>query len=380
MDLLRKRIEGRLTKQEESAFREWLKESKENQQLFEQFQLLKQEGKDYTFYNNINTDIAWNKILKKAKNNSRSKPLTFLRNPMRMAAAIAALLIGIFAINNLLNNPNVTDVEFGQPGSFQAYLNVNDQREIKVLPETKSFDRVSDEILSNLQGELRYDLLVENDSPAEKHTLKVPRGGEYKLVLEDGSRVWVNADSKLSYPSKFDAKERKVILEGEAYFDVAKDIDKPFIVSTDKMDITVLGTSFNVSAYPGKLVHSTTLVEGIVNVEEHAGHARTLKPGEQLSLFLDKAESRIAQVDTKVATDWIDGKYIFKNEDLERIMDQLSKWYALNYEFVSSNLKNVKYTGIAYKHRPLVEFLDAISFTRPIEFRIENDKLLIIEK
>ena len=381
MDLLLKKLEGPLTKEEATAFQEWLLESEENAQLFKQCKLLKREGKAYQLYEKINIEVAWQNVRQKAQHPVHKKTsIIWMQSPWRIAASVAIIVGASFLINNWLNKNNDLIKEFGQPGSFQAYLQVENQREIKVIPEIRNLGNVPSSIQNNLQGELRYDLQEKNNLPIKNHTLKVPRGGEYKIVLEDGTKVWLNAETNLSYPSKFEAAQRLVHLEGEAYFEVVEDVNRPFIVKTNKMDIEVLGTSFNIAAYPNEDVYYTTLVEGKVNVKEHSGSQQILQPGDQHSLVVARLESEIKQVDTQLAIDWTEGKYIFKNENLEDVLKQISKWYALEYKFLNNDLRKIKYTGTAYKNKSLQDLLDAISFIRPIEFKIEHQKLLILKK
>jgi len=181
-------------------------------------------------------------------------------------------------------------------------------------------------------------------------TLSTPVGGTYHVVLADGSRVRLNAGSKLIYPSKFVAGERKVQLEGEAYFQVTSDKQKPFIVVSEGQEIQVLGTEFNISTYSGYEEVQTTLVEGSVKVRTSLGDESAsvvLQPGEQSTLRAGKFDVR--QVDVSNVVAWTEGKFSFSGKEFKQIMDEVSRWYDLQVIYQGGVPKD-RLVGDAYRH------------------------------
>ena len=191
-------------------------------------------------------------------------------------------------------------------------------------------------IMKQSKGQLAYiqgrNQTAESD-PADFNTLEVPRGGLYQLQLPDGTKVWLNAASSLKYPSKFGKEERRVILSGEAYFEVAKEVNLPFIVVTENQEVEVLGTHFNIQAYPEDDQTSTTLLEGSVKVKvSHTSFSSLLEPGQQ-AVVHPAEPARIRQISNDDAVAWKRGYFAFENADLRAIMENLSRWYDVDVEY-----------------------------------------------
>lgn len=178
------------------------------------------------------------------------------------------------------------------------------------------------------------------------NTLEVPRGGEYDLVLEDGTRVWLNADSRLKYPVVFPGSERRVMLEGEAYFEVARDTNRPFLVETGVQSLRVLGTAFNVCAYPDEPDIYTTLVHGSVALSTGGqGHECVLVPGEQAVCHVHNGSFTVGKVDVSQVAAWKKGLFVFENQNLEQIMLKLARWYNVTVFFRNEAAKTIEFRG-----------------------------------
>lgn len=192
------------------------------------------------------------------------------------------------------------------------------------------------------------------------NTLSVPQGKDFKLVLADGTEVWLNAGSRLVYPNRFTGDNRAVRLEGEAYFDVARDERRPFVVETDYLQAEVLGTEFNVRAYRPSDCH-VTLVDGCVRVEDAHGHyAAELSPGQDAGL----SEGRgfvVKAVDTEIYTAWKDGMFYFDNATLGEIMDELCRWYGVEAAYAPSVDKNVRLRFMADRRKGVEQALDLLN-------------------
>ena len=197
-------------------------------------------------------------------------------------------------------------------------------------------------MINVMKEHISYEKMVNDDS--EKlvyHELVIPRGGEFSLTLSDGTEVYMNADSKLRFPTKFGKNERVVELEGEAYFQVARNEKSPFIVKSSCMAIKVLGTEFNVSAYSEDSVIQTTLVRGSVEVSsERGGQSVVLHPGEQSVLNRQDYSLSVCTVDVSYAMAWKEGRLRFKEKPLSEVMKVISRWYDVEVVYEDEEVKD----------------------------------------
>nr|WP_121270883.1 FecR domain-containing protein [Pedobacter schmidteae] len=215
-------------------------------------------------------------------------------------------------------------------------------------------------------------------------TATTPRGGTYQLTLSDGTNVWLNADSKISFPSKFVGSQRKVmLLNGEAYFEVAKDKKHPFIVLTDDQELEVLGTHFNISAYGEENITKTTLLEGSVQVSllkkekplALKNAAVKLVPGQQAILSNHKIE--VAFVNTGLAIDWKNGDFVFRDEGLESVMRKVARWYNVEIIYKIDYPQNVKLGGFISRSKDLSAVLRLIEATGKVHFDIKGKSIIV---
>jgi transmembrane sensor len=203
-------------------------------------------------------------------------------------------------------------------------------------------------------------------------TASTPKGGTYKVTLPDGTAVWLNAASKLKFPIKFSGKYRKIFFEGEAYFEVFKDPEHPFIVETPNQQVQVLGTHFNVNAYADELESKITLVEGAVKT---AGVI--LKPGEQA--IQTPSGTKVVKVNTNIAIAWKNGEFMFSNERLESIMKKISRWYNVEIIYQTPALKNELFGGTISKFGNVSEVLQMLELTGTVHFKIEGRRITIMK-
>ena len=200
-----------------------------------------------------------------------------------------------------------------------------------------------------------------------------PVGQIAEVVLSDGTHVWLNAESSVRYPASFNGDVRELELKGEAFFEVEANEKQPFIVHTDKMQVKVTGTSFNVSAYDDNDFVETTLVEGKVQLLNESGNKiMNLKPGEQAQYKYTEKRAYVEKVDTRFYSSWKEGKMSFFNEELEVIMKRLERWYNVDISYVDDEIKQYKFTGTILKHKPLSQVLEVIKLSAPIDYKIEQ--------
>ncbi len=216
------------------------------------------------------------------------------------------------------------------------------------------------------------------------NTITIPRGGQYQLLLPDGTKVWLNASSSLKFPVAFTGDSRVVELEGEAYFEVATIYRKsdsqrqPFIVKTSSQQIEVLGTHFNVNAYPNEDVARTTLVEGKVKVSSVAtGEAKTLNPGQQTQITKTGDIRVFDGIDAEEAMAWKNGMFYFNNTDLATIMNQLSRWY--NVEVDINNMPKKKFNGALSRDVKLSQVLKMMETTSGLKFKIDERRISMLK-
>ena len=245
------------------------------------------------------------------------------------------------------------------------------------LEESLTTDAVT--IRRDSIGGLVYEVSGQKNRAAERfNILEVPVAAEYQLRLSDGTVVYLNSDSRLKYPEVFTGNERKVYLEGEAYFEVAKDKEHPFKVMAQGVEVNVLGTHFNVNAYPERPDDVTTLVEGKVRVGRGTRQI-VLVPGEQAAA---SAESlNVKKVDVREYIAWKDGLFVFSRMSLEEIMRQVYRWYGVETVFSDETVRAVTFTGVIDKSMPLEELFKVIETVVDVRFVMdENNQVVITAK
>lgn len=301
----------------------------------------------------------------------------------RYRAAAAAVLIGgisaFFAMRALKNNgtdaPSGMPVAEVLPGSNKALLTLADGSVMEldssgaiVIPSQ------GDASIRSAGGQLSYDGNAGSGGATAFNTLRTPRGGQFKVILSDGTKVWMNAESALTYPTTFSGDMREVELTGEAFFEVEKDAKKPFRVKASQTTVDVLGTSFNVMAYKDEKEVNATLVQGAVIVKGNGG-AKQLQPGQQATVTEGSA-LQVNEVDVEEVLAWKNGLFIFQDADLHSVMRQLARWYDVEIEY-QGRPSDMKLNGAVYRNYSLSQVLTVLKATG-LQFRIEARKLIII--
>ncbi|BAV09415.1 FecR family protein [Filimonas lacunae] len=215
------------------------------------------------------------------------------------------------------------------------------------------------------------------DSVLEAYnTLSTPRAGQYKLVLADGSKVWLNAASTLRYPITFTGAERKVILTGEAYFEIAPNARQPFVVATENTQVRVLGTAFNVMAYTDEKNIQTTLVSGKVEVQTDNKPARMLEPGQQAQVIRASNTIEVHSADMEEALAWKNGLFYFNNADIRYVLRQVARWYDIDVEYAGT-LPDRRFGGKIARNSSLNDIIRILELSH-IHCKTENHKLIVM--
>lgn len=302
-----------------------------------------------------------------------------------VAASIVLLLgTGIFYFSKP-NEQTIKVVEKTKeitPGGKKGILTLSNGKQI-VLSDISAKDTIAKEgeevtIKVDEKGVITYTLnpnaVVSKESANLFNTLSTPTGGQYNIILADGTKVYLNTASSIKYPTQFNGNQRVVELEGEAYFEVAKNKNKAFIVKSNDQAIEVLGTHFNVHAYRNESVIKTTLLEGSVAVA-YKNQKLVLKPGEQSNVSNNFNKIEIKKVDTEAAVAWKNGRFKFDNADLKSVMKQLERWYGINVEY-RGNVSDVRFNGGTFMNKNLSEVLKVLELS-DIKFKVEGKTIIV---
>lgn len=253
------------------------------------------------------------------------------------------------------------------PGEAKAILTLADGQQIDV---TGGDRRVVDRLLDSVSMALADTVAV------RYNTLSIPRGGEFRYELADGTRVWLNAESELRFPETFGGGERRVYVKGEVFFDVAHDEAHPFVVSTGRGDVRVLGTRFNLTDYAGTPL-AATLVEGRIRFHTPDGRDYDVRPSQQLTFDEAGGTVDVQTVDVSVYTAWVDHQFVFRNQSLEDIMTTLSRWYDFHPVFADDSLRGIRLSGRLYRGDDIRVLLDSYERAASIRFVIRGENILV---
>lgn len=237
-------------------------------------------------------------------------------------------------------------------------------------------------ITKTADGQLVYEIKNQSDSKkGQQNTLSTNKGETYQVRLPDGSMVWLNAASTLRYPVSFSGlKTRSVELDGEAYFEVAKNETLPFVVYTDREVVKVLGTHFNMSSYQDESISRTTLIEGKVSVSPNGksdtGQLKVLKPGEQGEVLQGNID--VKKVNTEEVIAWKNDEFMFNNEDIRSVMNKISRWYDVEIVYKTS-AKNVLIWGSISRFKSITDVLKLIELTGSVHFKVEGRRVFVME-
>ncbi len=318
--------------------------------------------------------------------------------PLRVAVAAAIIiilsLVGTLFMARLGAPDSVPPAVLANkinPGKDQAVLTLANGTEIN-LSEAKSGPLLKSEeieITKTEDGTLAYKLVGSGSNSSGYNTITTPRGGQYKVVLADGTMVWLNAASSLSYHASLNngAQVRHIKMSGEAYFEVKKDKAHPFIVTTDRQELKVLGTHFNVSAYPDEYATRTTLLEGSVRISHLASPdpvstgtrlgSVILKPNQQSTLTQNNIQ--IAAVDAEEAVAWKNGEFLFQNKPLENIMLEISRWYNVDVVYEDKQVAQKLFGGMISRSEELARVLSALEVTGDVHFKVEGRRVTVMK-
>jgi len=389
-DLLVRYLQNELSLQEEQELQLWLAEDEFHQQLFLSLYDEPAVEQDLQFLSGIAVSKAWAKVQgqvaeKAEEPNRRWLPTTFWHN-----VAASLLLVSFLGITfsrwmppkeeaGIIYNNKPSQFKLIPPSKAKPLLTLEDGTVIPLentLPGTVQ-DYQGLKILEK-NGQLIYLVTGEkaNASHINLHTISTPKGVQHQVVLPDGSRVWLNAASSLRFPTAFTGSARQVKLTGEGYFEVAKNKQMPFKVEANGTTIEVLGTHFNLKAYPEEKATTTTLIEGSVKVSQ-ANVSKLLRPGQQAKWQEAQKDLKVMPVELDEVLAWKNGLFQFNETPIPEVLRQVARWYDVEYQYQGSQ-PNIHFTGQISRQNNLNEVLNMLELTGGIHFKIKNKVIEII--
>lgn len=377
--LMGRYLRNELSDPEIKEFQDWLDCDIQNQKLLDRFTKQECYKNDLLHLGGLDVEQAWQKNISRTKGGPH--PVKF--NYQIVAAAILILLVGGWVayktlFSSVSTNGDTDSTLIVQRDFAPATIGAN-----LLLSDGSRIDLEADQLsIRNNTIYLKGDneTVLTDVNPDQKHeavynTLEVPQAKYFKMHLSDGTLVWINSMSKLRFPVNFSGTERKVFLEGEAYFEVAHNPEKPFVVSTEGTDIKVLGTHFNVDSYTS--VVRTTLVEGSVLVDNGRDQVR-LRPGEYAGSTHESIRRGRADIEYSLA--WKNEEFLFKDDNIVTIATQLSRWYGVDVKFRGNIPHQAKYTGSISRQAKLSETIKMLEFVSDLAMEVINNELIISKK
>ena len=352
----------------------WRNESKEGERVFFNLQRISTEELEKR-YDEVDVDMKWKDFKKRQQQGRRN-----IRVGVTVAASICLLITsGLWLWLGGAKEEGVVLAEQGRQNNVCLVLSTGEvvdisnaeQDEVKLDKGTKLYS-------GNRLEYVRPDSFHKKE--LEFNQLIIPKGTFYHLVLSDGTKVWLNADSKIKYPVSFGKDKREVSLHGEGYFEVAKDSTRPFIVSTDKMDVKVLGTTFDVNTYEDEGKSFVVLVEGLVEVSAGKGESRIITPGyiAEVNMHDVQAKIQVSKCDTEHYVAWKNGNFSFRNASLTEILKRVSRYYDVTV-IREQVFEEEYYTGDVSSDVSLESLLAVIESSTSVSFKVER-KIVYVQK
>lgn len=386
-------IRHTLTAEEHDELDEWVGESDENMRLFEEVTDEALNQRDIDFMAATDKQPVLNRIKGKLTfTPPKRKP--FFRIWHYAVAAAVVLLLGtaLFWLSRNRTNESTpptlakTEKQDVQPVYDQATLTLADGSVIK-LDEAKNGtlgEQGNTDIIKE-NGKLNYTANIKESLDQPQPNTLTTRGGSYLLTLSDGTRIWLNSASSITYPAVFTGNERRVAVSGEVYFEVASakskgpNYGKPFIVDVKEknMSVEVLGTHFNINSYEEESTVNTTLLEGAVKVTAK-DKTSFLKPNQQAQVASTGDIKTVSDVDVNSVTAWKDGMFIFKDHDIKTVMKQIGRWYDVDVEFEGNKFSTAGYSAIISRNLPVSNILDALEQMGGVHFEIQAKKIKVL--
>lgn len=388
--LIVKKILNNLSEKEENEYKVWCSNNEELYSKIFSSNNYDQYKKDIE---EINITEEWRKFEKRLNKKKITKVASIFPKVIRYAASI---LIPILVAGSVLyfgykelfkESEQVIAETIIEPGVKRAELILSSGKKVILDENMKdSIVEADGTAIYSDSLQLKYGVDDTKQLATLYNELHVKRGWEWQLTLDDGTKVWINSMSKLRYPVQFTGNKRQVeLIEGEAYFEVAHNPNKPFIVKTSTYNVEVLGTSFNMSHYNNDEFIHTTLVDGKVKISSNIligdkNVSIELYPDQQFYFDKTTMDTSVLEVNAEVYSEWKDGYFVFEDESLDNIFKKLSRWYEIEYFFKENDLRSEVYTGRLPRVEDIQTILSMIEKVSDIKFNVDKNTVLIYRK
>lgn len=380
--LIYRKIEGKLSAVEEERFETWLKEGREHREYYERMRrMYQQENIQEIAIGKIQD--AWEMFEKRVQGRLRVKRKRYWMWGVSVAASVVVVFCLIIYYHLDTEQKVNIAVQNIVPGQYNAILEMADGATYHLGGQQGSLQEKTGrqiKIDTSLVSYLPVGDKQETPKEVVYNKLSIPRGGEYRIELEDGTKIWMNSESRLRYPVAFFNDTREVYLEGEAYFEVQRDVNRPFIVHSGEQKVTVLGTSFGISCYASEVNDYTTLVSGKVKVDFKRGkQSFVLEPGMQVAYDKKSGIATERKVDVAEFVAWKNGKYVFKQKCLEDILSTLSRWYDFEVFYQNEDVKEILFSGELRRFDDFNYLLRLIERTSDVKFIIDKKVVRVMK-
>lgn len=372
-------VQGMTDNAQEKELNEWRSVSPRHEELFQR--MLSSEHVEKSISRFVKTEEeeerGWRQLQQKARSGRSVRKIKWF--PYAAAIVLILSVGGVFYFSGDKEQTEILPIaknEVQVPGS-RAVLILPDGRKVDLENEVLRSDLAqSDSLLLVSARSLKYRDIDSPDATEIFHTLEIPRGGEYLLTLSDGTMIYLNSESTLSFPVKFQGKERKVYLTGEAYFKVAKNTEHPFVVTAGELEVLVTGTTFGVRAYKDEKDIQTTLESGQVTVRVE-GKSVKLVPNKQVLFNKSTMGLEVRDVDVDLYLAWADGRLVYDNCPLEKILTDLGRWYNIDVFYSRDELRSYQFSLNMKKHEEFTQVLELIGKTGEVQFEIKDNTVIV---
>ena len=372
-------IQGMTDNVQEKELNEWRSVSPRHEELFQR--MLSSEHVEKSISRFVKTEEeeerGWWQLQQRARSGRSVRKIKWF--PYAAAIVLILSVGGVFYFSGDKEQTEILPIaknEVQVPGS-RAVLILPDGRKVDLENEVLRSDLAqSDSLLLISTRSLKYRDIDSPDTTEVFHTLEIPRGGEYLLTLSDGTMIYLNSESTLSFPVKFQGKERKVYLTGEAYFKVAKNTEHPFVVTAGELEVLVTGTTFGVRAYKDEKDIQTTLESGQVTVRVE-GKSVKLVPNKQVLFNKSTMGLEVRDVDVDLYLAWADGRLVYDNCPLEKILTDLGRWYNIDVFYSRDELRSYQFSLNMKKHEEFTQVLELIGKTGEVQFEIKDNTVIV---
>ncbi len=372
-------IRGEISAEEKQELEEWKKVSVENRRLYNELLDEQLRAQQLRQLGSFDLKSGWDVVT--AKMYSRK---VWYRLPVfRYAAAIiliAGSALAIWLTKNVKDSNNtkaiVAEIKNDvPPGNTKAYIKVATGQNVLLDDTSDSSFYAAGTLIQQQNGQLLLPKGKQSDKAVQQLSLYTPKGGQYRITLSDGTRAWINSASSLQFPDRFMGSDRRVLLTGEAYFEVAHNPSIPFIVTVNNTEVKALGTAFNVRAYSDDDDIEAALVEGVVHVIAGNGNA-VLAPGKQATVTA--SDIKVGDANIAAITAWKNGLFVFRDMPLEEVMKQVSRWYDINVVYVSGFQASSTFTGRIDRNVPISRLLRLMEQTSIARFNLSGRTLTVL--